>query len=187
MIIPGQETQRSNISWIWQGNQILINNQHKIFRFSSFFRIFFITWSILIRFPEGDSSKDPLKVGCFVVFQLRLVYFIQLLLDLFSVNTHRMMAIILLQKRSSWINSVNTFVYCKKCRQEKKAPSVLIFKITKGNLSEVNNVRNQVNWLIFLLKGMCQHWSRETPHKCMWNPSRRLKRPILHDIICGSF
>ena len=74
-----------------------------------------------------------MKGGCFVVLQLRLVYFLQLLLDLFSVTTHRMMLIFL--KPCKYI------CILQKCRQVKKTPSVLIFKIKKGNLSEVNNVK----------------------------------------------
>ena len=69
----------------------------------------------------------------------------------------------------------------------KAGTDVRIFKITKGNLSEVHNVRNYVNSGIFLLKDMCQQWSRETPHKCMWNTNRGFKSPILHDIIRGFF
>ena len=84
-----------------------------------------------------------MKVGCFVVFQLRLVYFQQLLLDLFSVTTHRMMLIFLKPCKYNCI--------LQKCRQVKKTPSVPIFKITKGNLSEVNNVKKSYHWLFLLM------------------------------------
>ena len=109
MIIPGQ------------GNQRLI--YVSIFRFSSLFK-------------NCYNLEDPLKVGCFVVFQLRLVYFLQLLLDLFSVTTHRMMLIFLKPCKYNCI--------LQKCRQVKKTPSVLFFIIKKGNLSEVNNVENHI-------------------------------------------
>ena len=65
------------------------------------------------------------------------------------------------------IKSCKYICVLQKCRQVKKAPGVLIFKITEDNLSEVHIVRNHVSSVIFLLKDMCQHWSRETPHKCM--------------------
>ena len=65
------------------------------------------------------------------------------------------------------IKSCKYVCILQKCRQVKKAPVVLIFKITKDNLSEVHIVRKYVNSAIFLLEDMCQQWSRETPHKCM--------------------
>ena len=133
MIIPGQ------------GNQRLI--YVSIFRFSSLFK-------------NCYNLEDPLKVGCFVVFQLRLVYFQQLLLDLFSVTTHRMMLIFL--KPCKYI------CILQKCRQVKKTPSVPIFKITKGNLSEVHIIRNHVKSIIFLLKDM--HFNNLSFKRisCLW-------------------